>query len=89
MRGKRTGRLQQTAALVAELDVYVGFSTVARERDYHRPAVDESRVLRIEDGRHPVIEATHLEGTFVPNDTDLDPPSRRLVGNHVKMILTA
>ncbi len=72
-------RLQASAALVAELDACAGLAAVAVERDYHRPLVDDSRVLRIDDGRHPVIEATHAAGSFVPNDTDLDPPSRRLV----------
>jgi DNA mismatch repair protein MutS len=71
-------RLQRTAQLVAELDVYCGLAHVAAERGYCRPEVDESRALRIVDGRHPVIEATHASGTFVPNDTDLDPPNRRL-----------
>ncbi|MEM7204589.1 MAG: DNA mismatch repair protein MutS [Planctomycetota bacterium] len=72
-------RLLRTAEQVAELDVYTGLARVAKERDYRRPTVDDSRVLSIEDGRHPVIEATHVDGTFVPNDTDLDPPTRRLV----------
>ncbi len=72
-------RLQRTAQLVAELDVYAGFARVARERNYKRPTVDDSGVLDIEDGRHPVIEATHTAGTFVPNDIALDPPERRLI----------
>ena len=72
-------RLQRTAAVVAELDVLAGLAAVAVERDYRRPLVDDSRVLRVEDGRHPVIECTHAAGAFVPNDPDLDPPARRLV----------
>ena len=72
-------RLQATGHAVAELDVYAGLATVARDRNYCRPTVDESLQLRIEDGRHPVIEATHAVGTFVANDTDLAPPGRRLV----------
>ncbi len=72
-------RLQTTAHAVAELDCCAGLATVARERDYCRPVVDESQTLRIEDGRHPVIEATHAASTFVANDTDLAPPDRRLV----------
>ena len=72
-------RLQATAARVAELDVYQSLAAVARDRDYHQPEIDDSQVLRIEDGRHPVIEVTHAAGTFVPNDTDLAPPDRRLV----------
>ncbi|MCC7397318.1 MAG: DNA mismatch repair protein MutS [Planctomycetes bacterium] len=72
-------RLQRTAAAIAELDACTGLATVAHERGYCRPLVDDSLTLRIEDGRHPVIEATHAAGSFVANDTDLDPPSRRLV----------
>ncbi|MBK8979209.1 MAG: DNA mismatch repair protein MutS [Planctomycetes bacterium] len=72
-------RLQATAAIVAELDVLVGLAVVAKNRGYCRPLVDDGRTLRIEDGRHPVIEATHAAGTFVPNDTDLAPPARQLV----------
>ncbi|MFO1051127.1 MAG: DNA mismatch repair protein MutS [Planctomycetota bacterium] len=74
-----TARLQDTAARVAAIDVLAGLAVVARDRDYCRPVVDDSGTLRIVDGRHPVIEATHAAGTFVPNDTDLNLPERRLV----------
>jgi DNA mismatch repair protein MutS len=72
-------RLHRTAAAVAELDACTSLATVARERLYCRPLIDDSTILRISDGRHPVIEATHAAGTFVANDTDLEPPVRRLV----------
>ncbi|MBM4062101.1 MAG: DNA mismatch repair protein MutS [Planctomycetes bacterium] len=72
-------RLQATARAVAGLDACAGLATVAKERGYCRPTVDDSSLLRIEDGRHPVLEATHAAGSFVANDTDLDPPQRRLV----------
>lgn len=74
-----TLRLQETANRIAILDVYVGLATVAKERNYCQPLVDDSRALDIQDGRHPVIEATIAQGTFVPNDTQLDPPGRGLV----------
>ena len=77
--GAETERLQTTADLVAQLDVYVGLATVARENNYCHPIVEDSRVFEIRDGRHPVIEATHAQGTFVPNDTELDPPSKTMV----------
>ena len=76
---EQTARLQDTADRIATLDVYVGLATIAKERNYCQPVVDDSRVLEIRDGRHPVIEATIAQGTFVPNDTDLDPPSRGMV----------
>jgi DNA mismatch repair protein MutS len=75
----QVGRVQATALAVAELDVLCGFAALAIDRRWCRPRVDDSLVLHIEDGRHPVLEATHAAGTFVPNDTDLAPPQRALV----------
>ena len=75
---RETSRLLTTAEHIAELDVHASHATCARERAYRRPQVDDSLVLKIEDGRHPVIEATHGATKFVPNDSDLDPPQRRL-----------
>lgn len=72
-------RLQKTASAVADADACCSLATVAIERDYCRPTIDESRTLQLEDARHPVLEATHAAGSFVANDTDLDPPKRRLV----------
>ena len=72
-------RLQATANAVADVDVCCSLATVALERDYCRPELDESATLKIDDGRHPVLEATHAAGSFIANDTDLSPPQRRLV----------
>ena len=72
-------RLQATAHAVADVDVCSSLATVAIERDYCRPELDDSATLKIEDGRHPVLEATHAAGSFIANDTDLCPPERRLV----------
>ena len=72
-------RLQATAHAVADVDVCCSLATVAIERDYCRPQLDDSCTLKIEDGRHPVLEATHAAGSFIANDTDLCPPSKRLV----------
>ena len=72
-------RLQATAHAVADVDVCCALATVAIERDYCRPTLDESTALELEDARHPVLEATHAAGSFVANDTDLAPPARRLV----------
>jgi DNA mismatch repair protein MutS len=63
---------------LAAIDACQGLAEVAQRRGYARPQVDDSRVLAIKEGRHPVIEVTHAAGTFVPNDTDLDPPRRSL-----------
>ncbi len=69
---KNTIRVQQTAAVLAEVDVYVSLADVALKNNYVCPEVDYSDKLEIKNGRHPVVEKT-LNGTmFVPNDTELD-----------------
>ena len=65
-------RLCRTADGLATLDVLLSLATVAEERSYCKPLVDESDIIDIRDGRHPVIEAMKLGERFVPNDTRLD-----------------
>ncbi len=62
----------RTADGLASLDVLISLATVAEERGYCKPRMDESDVIDIKDGRHPVIEAMRLGERFVPNDTRLD-----------------
>ncbi len=65
-------RIQRTAAAAAYLDVLTSFAELARDRNYVRPEVDEDDVIRIENGRHPVVELVLKDQLFVPNDTLLD-----------------
>ena len=62
-------RIQQTAAAVAELDALSSFAVVAVRNRYCRPEVDESGVIEIREGRHPVVEKVLKDSLFVPNDT--------------------
>lgn len=64
--------LFETAAELAELDCAASFAWVATARGYVRPTVDESLVLEVRGGRHPVVEAYLPSGEFVPNDLLLD-----------------
>ena len=64
-------RIARTATELARLDCFVSLATVARERGYVRPSLDESHNLLIEEGRHPVVEAALGPGEFVPNGVDL------------------
>lgn len=66
-------RLRATAEVLARLDVLTSFADLARERGYHRPTLVEEPVLRILDGRHPVLDIIEPQGTFVPNDTVVSP----------------
>jgi DNA mismatch repair protein MutS len=54
---------------VARIDVLSSLADLARQRGYTRPDMVEEPVLRIEDGRHPVLDALMTPGSFVPNDT--------------------
>ena len=65
----QSARIQKTAAAVAELDALVSFAAVAVRNHYCRPTVDESGVIEIHDGRHPVVEQMLKDSLFVPKDT--------------------
>ena len=65
-------RIRNTAALIAEIDVYRSFAEVADKNGYVCPEVDLSYDLVIKDGRHPVVEKFVTDSYFVPNDTTLD-----------------
>jgi DNA mismatch repair protein MutS len=62
-------RMQDVAQALAALDALAAFATVAAAHDYARPEMGGEEI-RIEGGRHPVVERT--EPGFVPNDTSLD-----------------
>ena len=62
-------RIQAAAAAVAEADCLCSLAAVAVKNNYCCPAVDESGVIEIHQGRHPVVEAMRPDALFVPNDT--------------------
>jgi DNA mismatch repair protein MutS len=72
-------RLQAMAESLAFIDVLAALAETAALQRYVRPAIDESGVLRIKNGRHPVVEQLSVDQTFVPNDTILDEDRNRLV----------
>jgi DNA mismatch repair protein MutS len=61
-------RLMATAGVLAALDALAALAELARQRRYCRPMLTDDPVLRIVDGRHPVLDLVETEGTFVPND---------------------
>ncbi|MCW8858707.1 MAG: DNA mismatch repair protein MutS [Deltaproteobacteria bacterium] len=72
-------RVQQSAAALAALDVLLSLADLAHERNYVRPLVDDSGVIKISGGRHPVVERMPLKEAFVPNDVELDMDSNQLL----------
>ena len=60
-----------TAEAIARIDAFCALGEVASRNGYVRPALDESDRIRIEQGRHPVVERALGAESFVPNDADL------------------
>lgn len=73
-----TDQMLELAETIAELDVYVSLATVARDRNYVRPIIDQSGIIEIKAGRHPVVEAM-LKEQFIPNDTKIDTESEQIL----------
>jgi DNA mismatch repair protein MutS len=72
-------RLSRVAAAAAELDVLASNAQAALENDLARPEIVTEPVLKVEDGRHPVVERFYLDEPFVPNDLHLDEAERFVV----------
>lgn len=72
-------RLQKTARAVAELDVICSFASLAADKNYTMPLINEEGVINITDGRHPVVENALRQNHFVPNDTALDNEDNRFM----------
>ncbi len=71
-------RIQQTARLVAILDVISALAETAVKYRYVKPLMTGEGKLHIEEGRHPVIERIHSSEPFVPNDTELEPSTNQI-----------
>jgi DNA mismatch repair protein MutS len=69
----QTGRLLESAEVLATLDNLAGLAELAAERNYCRPELLDEPALHITDGRHPVLDQTMPPGTFVPNDVEVAP----------------
>ena len=72
--------LQLNAAIIADIDCLHSFAVSAQEHRYVRPIVDESEVLDIKQGRHPVIETQMPPGeSYVSNDVYLDTDKQQII----------
>lgn len=71
-------RIQKTAKAVAVLDVLVSLAVVAEDGHYCRPSLNESGVIDIREGRHPVVEKMISHDMFITNDTYLDNAQSRI-----------
>lgn len=72
--------IQQDAKVLAEIDCLLSFATTAQKNKYTRPKMNESFVLDIKNGRHPVIEQQLPVGEeYVPNDVFLDDANQQII----------
>ncbi len=72
-------KIQQCAEAVAEIDALLALSDLAHERNYVAPTIDDSGIINIQGGRHPVVEGMPLKEAFVPNDVLLDQEKNQLL----------
>ena len=73
----KSQELQNLGASIAVLDCLVAFAEVAVRERYIRPELNNSRCLKILDGRHPIVEQSIPE-TFVPNSVNIDPEKNQI-----------
>lgn len=72
--------LLKTSQIIGELDIYICFASNAIKSEYVEPEMDESLILDIKSGRHPVIEKQLPEDKpYVPNDVYLDQESQQII----------
>ena len=72
------GRIQKTAAAVAEIDALASLADVARRNHYVKPKLNDEGRITIKDGRHPVVERMTAHDGFIPNDTILNNEKKRI-----------
>ena len=71
-------RIQKTAKAIANIDVFASLALVAEHNGYVRPKINEKGVLKIKNGRHPVVEKMMDNDMFIANDTYLDNKNNRI-----------
>lgn len=74
-----TAEIQETAVAIGELDATLSLADRALAAGYVRPVVDDSDILEITDGRHPIIEQLPDAEPFVPNSATLDTHSNQIM----------
>ena len=72
--------IQANAVVLARMDVFCGLAVLAKEHHYSKPEVNDSTVIHIEDGRHPVIERALKTGEiYVANDVFLSNDEQQIL----------
>ena len=75
---KEMKRVQQTAHIIAQLDVFTSLAYVADHNHFVRPTLNSEGIIDIKEGRHPVVEKMIPNDLFITNDTYLDSDESRI-----------
>ena len=73
---KEIVRIQKTASSIGIIDALVSLAKVAEDMNYTKPVITTDGVIKIENGRHPVVEKTLKNEQFIPNSTYMDEKNR-------------
>ena len=76
---RESSRLFKTASSLAIVDFLSSLAVVAKRYGYVKPTVDDSRIIDIKDGRHPVLERIPTADRFIPNGLFMDNNADRLL----------
>lgn len=72
--------IQLNAAMIGRLDCLLSFSKLAKENNYNCPVINDSEVIDIKQGRHPVIEKQlPIDEKYIANDVHLDNESQQVI----------
>jgi len=72
--------IQKNGQLVGILDCLLCFAVIAKENKYCKPNLTKDTILKIEAGRHPVIEKSlAIDQSYIPNDVFLDPATQQII----------
>lgn len=72
-------KIKKIAQALAEVDVLLSFAEIAERGNYCCPGLDESLMVQIVEGRHPVLERLYLDEPFVPNDLYMDDETSQIL----------
>jgi len=76
---KKADDIRKNAREIARLDTILALAELAARRAYFRPLVEDSDVIEIKAGRHPVIEALRPGEQFIPNDIRIDSEDNQIL----------
>ena len=76
---KHIARLKKSARIISDLDGVSTLALIALENDYVKPEINETGIIQINEGRHPVVEKVIGRGEFVSNNTILNDDDKELL----------